>query len=299
MSRIAETFARLRADGRKALIPYITAGDPTPTVTVPLMHGLVKAGADILELGVPFSDPMAEGPVIQRAMERALAHRVSLLDTLAMVREFRRKDGETPIVLMGYLNPIEVLGYERFAVQAAGAGVDGVIVVDMPPEEAAGLAGALRRQRLDMIYLLAPTSSAARIQRIAAAAGGFIYYVSLRGVTGAAHLDVKEVAGKLRNIRAHTGLPLGVGFGINSPETAAQVATVADAVIVGSALVKRMEDRVTQPRKILTDVPAFVASLRAAMDKGRVAARRARSRRSASRGTRASVRVAVRTGGAR
>jgi tryptophan synthase alpha chain len=269
MSRIAERFQSLKADGRKALITYITAGDPVPAVTVPLLHGLVRAGADILELGVPFSDPMAEGPVIQRAMERALAHEVSLLDTLAMVRAFRRQDDTTPVVLMGYLNPIEVLGYERFAAEAARAGVDGAIVVDMPPEEADELARALRARQLDMIYLLAPTSSSERIARIAAAASGFIYYVSLRGVTGAAHLDVREVGARLRAIRAHTGLPLGVGFGIHSPEAAAAVSTVADAVIVGSALVKRMEERVAKPKTIVADVPAFVARLRAAMDKAR------------------------------
>lgn len=269
MARIEDCFARLRAQGRKALITYVTAGDPVPTVTVPLLHGLVRAGADILELGVPFSDPMAEGPVIQRAMERALAHEVSLRDTFAMVHEFRQKDRTTPVVLMGYLNPIEVLGYERFAAEAARAGVDGVIIVDMPPEEADELARVLRGRQLDMIYLLAPTSSSERIARIAAAASGFIYYVSLRGVTGAAHIDVREVGARLKAIRAHTGLPLGVGFGIHGPEAAAEIATVADAVIVGSALVKRMEERVSKPKTIIADVPAFVARLRAAMDKAR------------------------------
>jgi tryptophan synthase alpha chain len=279
MSRIEDTFARLRAQGRKALIPYITAGDPTPAVTVPLMRRLVEAGANILELGVPFSDPMADGPVIQRATERALVHRVSLTDVLGMVREFRRKDQETPVVLMGYLNPVEVMGYARFAREAVAAGVDGVLTVDLPPEEAEPLVEQLRKQRLDAIFLLAPTSGLDRIQTIASTASGFIYYVSLRGVTGAAHLDVKEVAARVKDIRAHTGLPIGVGFGIRDPESAAQVARVADAVVVGSAVVKRMEERVSKPKSILTDVPAFVASLREAMDGKTVSVRTAGGRR--------------------
>jgi tryptophan synthase alpha chain len=267
MSRLGQRFSELKRAGRKALIPYITAGDPQPWVTVPLLHALVKAGADILELGVPFSDPMADGPVIQRATERALEHKISLTQVLAMVREFRTKDDTTPVVLMGYLNPVEVMGYERFAKSAAEAGVDGVLTVDMPPEEAGDLVRVLRAQGLDTIFLLAPTSSEDRVRRIAEAASGFIYYVSLRGVTGAAHLDMNEVAAKLKDIRARTRLPLGVGFGIGSPEAAAAMAGVADAVIVGSAIVKRMEERVQQPEQILTDIPAFLAGLRAAMDR--------------------------------
>ena len=266
MSRIAEKMQVLQQQGRRALIPYIAAGDPEPWITVPLMHALVKNGADILELGVPFSDPMADGPVIQRAAERALKHRISLTNVLAMVREFREKDKTTPVVLMGYLNPIEVLGYARFAQEAAAAGVDGVLTVDLPPEEADGFQPAMKGQGLDTIFLLAPTSPAERIKLIAKAASGFIYYVSLRGVTGAANLDVREVAAKLKEIRAHTKLPLGVGFGIGSPEAAAQVAEFADAVIVGSAVVKRMEEMAANPDKILTEVPAFIARLREAMD---------------------------------
>ena len=212
------------------------------------MHALVKAGADILELGVPFSDPMADGPVIQRASERALKNHISLQDVLGMVREFRLKDDTTPVVLMGYLNPIEVTGYERFASQAAAAGVDGVLTVDLPPEEAVAFTPALRQHNLDAIFLLAPTSNVERIERIAAAASGFIYYVSLRGVTGAAHMDVNEVEAKLKTIRRHTRLPLGVGFGINSPEIAATMARIADAVIVGSAIVKRIEGTGRQSR---------------------------------------------------
>src|SRR3989344_972172 len=184
MSRIAERFKSLKAAGRKALIPYVTAGDPLPRITVPLMHALVRAGADIVELGVPFSDPMADGPVIQRATERALVHGVSLRDVLAMVREFRQTDAATPVVLMGYLNPVEVMGYERFAADAAAAGVDGVLLVDLPPEEAGEVPPVLRRHGLDQVFLLAPTSPAGRIRRIAGVASGFIYYVSLRGVTG-------------------------------------------------------------------------------------------------------------------
>ncbi len=266
MSRIAQQFQTLKQQGRRALIPYIAAGDPEPWVTVPLMHALVKSGADILELGVPFSDPMADGPVIQRAAERALKHQISLTKVLAMVREFRQKDKTTPVVLMGYLNPVEVMGYERFAAAAAEAGVDGVLTVDLPPEEASGLQKALQGHGLDAIFLLAPTSPAERIKLIAGAASGFIYYVSLRGVTGAANLDLREVAARLKEIRGHTKLPLGVGFGIGSPETAAQVAEFADAVVVGSAVVRRMEEMAAIPDKILTEVPAFIALLRGAMD---------------------------------
>ncbi len=273
MSRLEEMFARLRARGRKALIPYITAGDPAPAITVPLMHRLVAAGADILELGVPFSDPMADGPVIQRAAERALLKKTSLTDVLSMVRAFRKKDKQTPVVLMGYLNPVEVMGYARFARAAALAGVDGVLTVDLPPEEALPLVTELRKQRVDAIFLLAPTSDLDRIRAVASVASGFIYYVSLRGVTGAAHLDTKEVASRVKDIRAHTGLPIGVGFGISDAQSAAEVAKIADAVVVGSAIVKRMEERVSKPKKILSDVPAFVGSLRAAMDRGQPAIR--------------------------
>jgi tryptophan synthase alpha chain len=267
MSRIAQKFEALKQDGRRALIPYITAGDPAPWVTVPLMHALVKSGADVLELGVPFSDPMADGPVIQRAAERALKHGISLAQVLKIVREFRDKDNLTPVVLMGYLNPIEAMGYTRFATEAADAGVDGVLTVDLPPEEAEALQSALKPRHLDTIFLLSPTSPAERIKLIARAASGFIYYVSLRGVTGAANLDVREVTAKLKEIRAHTKLPLGVGFGIGSPEAAAEVAAVADAVIVGSAVVRRMEEMAAKPDKILNEVPAFIARLREAMDR--------------------------------
>jgi tryptophan synthase alpha chain len=244
------------------------------------MHALVKAGADVIELGVPFSDPMADGPVIQRAAERALRHAISLTRVLGMVREFRTQDPATPIVLMGYLNPIEVMGYERFAAAAARAGVDGVLTVDLPPEEAAPLKDTLTSHGLDAIFLLAPTSPPARIRLIAGAASGFIYYVSLRGVTGAAHLDIAEVEQRLRAIRSETRLPVGVGFGIGTPEAAAAVAAFADAVIVGSAIVRRMEDLAAQPDKILAEVPGFLSGLRTAVDR---ATRMAQPARGANR----------------
>ncbi len=267
MSRLKSKFAFLEESGRKALIPFVTAGDPQPDVTVDLMHALVAAGADILELGVPFSDPMAEGPVIQRACERALAHNVSLRDVLAMVQNFRQKDTQTPVVLMGYLNPIEVMGYETFAREAAAAGTDGVITVDLPPEEAQDYLIAFNKHGLDPVFLLAPTSTKERISRIAAVAGGFVYYVSLKGVTGASNLDMNEVRAKLGEIRKQVSLPLAVGFGIKDAESAAAVAQVADAVVVGSALVNRIADLADQPDKILEIVPAFLSTLRAAMDK--------------------------------
>jgi tryptophan synthase alpha chain len=266
MSRLSERFALLRKSNRRALIPYIAAGDPQPWVTVPLMHAFVKEGADIIEIGVPFSDPMADGPVIQRAAERALKHGISMSHVFNMVREFRKQDAATPVVLMGYLNPIEAMGYERFAQEASVAGVDAALTVDLPPEESTDLTEALKKHGLDAIFLLAPTSSRERIARIAAAASGFIYYVSLRGVTGAAHLDVGEVGDKLKEIKRQTRLPVGVGFGINTPEMAAQMAQLADAVVVGSAIVKRMEALATEPERLLADVPLFLGSLRAAMD---------------------------------
>ncbi|GMQ91355.1 MAG: tryptophan synthase subunit alpha [Gammaproteobacteria bacterium] len=266
MSRIETRFADLKQRGRKALIPFITAGDPAKDITVTLMHILVQSGADLLELGVPFSDPMADGPVIQHASERALVNGVSLRDVLAMVAEFRKKDNDTPVILMGYLNPIEALGYAEFADLARQAGVDGALTVDLPPEEGQELVAALQQQGLDTIYLLAPTSTAERIQRIADMASGFLYYVSLKGVTGAGNLDLSEVRQRLDSIRRHTGLPLGVGFGINSPEIAAEVSTFADAVVVGSAIVKRIAEYESSPDVIMKELQTFVGALRQAMD---------------------------------
>ena len=266
MSRIATRFAELRQQQRKALIPYVTAGDPQPSVTVPLLHAMVAAGADLLEIGVPFSDPMADGPVIQAACERALKHHVTLHQVLDMVHKFRQQDTSTPVILMGYLNPIEVWGYTEFAAAAADAGVDGVLTVDLPPEEAEELVSALRSQNLDEIFLLAPTSGEERIRRISEAASGFVYYVSLKGVTGANRLDVDAVAGKLAEIRQYTELPVGVGFGIRDAESAAQVAAVADAVVVGSILVSQIAERSSQPDSIAPALAATVAELRSGID---------------------------------
>lgn len=266
MSRIPERFETLGRQGRTALIPFVTAGDPAPSITVPLMHAMVAAGADLIELGVPFSDPMAEGPIIQRASERALVHHVGLHDVLDMVRAFRVDDAETPVILMGYLNPIEVMGYGKLAAGASDAGVDGMLVVDAPPEETRDLVSALREAQLDLIYLLAPTSTEERIGKIADVASGFVYYVSVKGVTGAGHLDVDEVASKLAPIRRLIDLPVGVGFGIKDAETAARVAGVADAVIVGSAIVGRIEALVDAPERIPAAVSDFLRGLRAAID---------------------------------
>ncbi|MBU0498909.1 MAG: tryptophan synthase subunit alpha [Gammaproteobacteria bacterium] len=270
MSRIQKRFEELAGKGRTALIPYITAGDPHPDLTVGLMHTLVEAGADILELGVPFSDPMADGPVIQKAAERALVHGVSLRDVLTLVHAFRQKDGDTPVVLMGYLNPVEVMGYAAFAAAAATAGVDGVLTVDMPPEESEELVAALKSQGIDPIYLLAPNSDAGRIERICNLASGFVYYVSIKGVTGAAHFDIEPVRAKLAEIKAQTALPVGVGFGIKDAETAAAVAGVADAVVVGSAIVSRIAALADDPVALTGELRAFTASLRTAMDQERL-----------------------------
>ena len=270
MSRLAARFAQLKSAGKSALVPYITAGDPCKQATVPLMHALVKAGADALELGVPFSDPSADGPVIQAACERALAAGTTLKDVLAMVREFHTRDRQTPVILMGYLNPMEAMGVEAFAIAAGGAGVDGVLTVDMPPEEAEPLAGLLRAQGIDPIFLLAPTTDAVRARRIAETASGFVYYVSLKGVTGAARLDVEAVRERLAGIRRHTALPVGVGFGVRDATTAAALAGVADAVIVGSAIVGRIAELRGDPVRMTEEVSGFVAGLRRAMDEARI-----------------------------
>ncbi len=268
MSRIKGCFEALKAENRKALIPFVTAGDPNPAVTVPLMHAMVEAGADLLELGVPFSDPMAEGPAIQKACERALEHGTSLSDVLAMVSEFRQTNTTTPVILMGYMNPVEIMGYQPFATAAAEAGVDGLLTVDMPPEEAGELLAALKGVEIDPIFLLAPTTIDARIAKICAETSGFVYYVSLKGVTGAANLDVGSVKAKVAQIRGHTDLPIGVGFGIRDAETAQRVAAVADAVVVGSAVVNRVADNAESPEKINGAVAALLREMRSAMDAG-------------------------------
>lgn len=267
MSRIKARFSALKKQHRKALIPYITAGDPFPELTVTLMHAMVDAGADIIELGVPFSDPMADGPVIQAACERALRHNVSLASILELVASFRTLDQQTPVVLMGYLNPVEIMGYERFAGLAAEAGVDGVLTVDLPPEEAHDLVMALKGVDIDPIFLVAPTSNRARIEAICEAGSGFVYYVSLKGVTGASTLDVASVERKLREIREYTSDPIGVGFGIKDAASAAHIAQLADAVVVGSALVKRIQANEDRPVSIKTELAEVLKPMREAMDK--------------------------------
>lgn len=237
MSRIAQRFQALSQQGRKALLTYVVAGDPHPALTVPLLHELVAAGADIIELGVPFSDPMSEGQIIQLGHERALAHEVSLSRVLEMVREFRRDDSDTPLLLMGYANPVEHMGHAAFADAASAAGVDALLTVDVPPEEVADLNAELRRVGMDNIFLVAPTTPEQRIARIAAEASGFIYYVSLKGVTGAGHLDTQDVARHVGVIRQHCSLPVAVGFGIKDGDSARRVAAEADGAVVGSALV--------------------------------------------------------------
>lgn len=264
MPRIEATFERLAREKRKALIPYVTAGDPEPRVTVPLLHALAEAGADIIELGVPFSDPMADGPVIQRSGERALKNRVGLEQVLGFVAEFRKSDSRTPVVLMGYANPIEAMGTTHFVETAAEAGVDGVLVVDYPPEESTELASLLRAHGMDMIFLLAPTSTDARIEQVARLASGYIYYVSLRGVTGAKHLDLEEVAAKLPVIRGKTRLPVGVGFGIRDGETARAVAKIADAVVIGSRIIQEMEQ--ASPQACVERGAALLREIRRAID---------------------------------
>ena len=264
MSRIAQTFSQLSAQGRKGLIPFFTAGDPYPEMTVDLMHALVKGGSNVIELGVPFSDPMADGPVIQRASERALAKKVGLRTVLEYVRAFRTTDSTTPVVLMGYANPIERMGVEAFAKAASEAGVDGVLVVDYPPEECEAFANTMRAAGIDPIFLLAPTSTEARIAQIARVASGYIYYVSLKGVTGAATIDLDAVAARIPQIRQHARLPVGVGFGIRDAATARAISGVADAVVIGSRIVQLLEEAPReQAVQYLTD---FIAEIRQALD---------------------------------
>jgi tryptophan synthase alpha chain len=264
MSRIADTFNKLRSQGRKALIPYVTAGDPFADATPQIMAAMARAGADVIELGVPFSDPMADGPVIQQASERALARGIGLSHCLQMVRDFRKLDDTTPVVLMGYANPVERWGALRFVADAKAAGVDGVLIVDYPPEACEDFANALKQQQIDPIFLLAPTSTDERIARTAKVASGYVYYVALKGVTGAGHLDVSGVASMLPRIRRHVSLPVGVGFGIRDAASAKAVAEVADAVVIGSALVQRLESQSRD--KVADSAAAFVAEIRAALD---------------------------------
>ncbi|QSA97093.1 tryptophan synthase subunit alpha [Methylococcus sp. EFPC2] len=266
MSRISAKLDTLKSQGRKALIPFITAGDPNPDFTVPTLHAMVEAGADIIELGVPFSDPMADGPVIQKASERALAHKTSLRKVLGMVEEFRKQDAETPIVLMGYLNPVESLGYAAFVTAAKKAGVDGVLTVDMPPEESGELISLLNQAEVAPIFLLAPNSTPERIRKMGQLGSGYLYYVSLKGVTGASHLDLGDVERKLEEIRSLTSLPVGVGFGVKNAETAGAVAKLADAVVVGSALVSKIESAGDDTDLARNEITALLRELRAALD---------------------------------
>jgi tryptophan synthase alpha chain len=264
MSRIQSTFATLNQSGKKALIPYITAGDPHPQKTVEMMHALVKAGANLIELGVPFSDPMADGPVIQRATERALVYKVGLRSVLAMVKEFRQQDDQTPIVLMGYANPIEAMGVEKFADAAKDAGVDGVLTVDYPPEECVGFNDLLKARGIDPVFLLSPTTEKSRVDLIVQQASGFVYYVSLKGVTGAKNLDIDEVADRVAAIRKQTNLPVGVGFGVRDAATAKAVAEIADAVVVGSRMVQTIETSTVD--NVVANLTALTVELRAAID---------------------------------
>ncbi|SEQ77215.1 tryptophan synthase, alpha chain [Nitrosomonas sp. Nm51] len=264
MNRIAQTFSVLQSNHKKALIPFITAGDPAPALTVELMHSLVNAGSDIIELGVPFSDPMADGPTIQRSSERALKHRVGLHDVLSMVSEFRKENMRTPVVLMGYANPVEAMGYKYFAAQAEKAGIDGVLTVDYPPEECEEWVRCLEQHGLDTIFLLSPTSTQSRIAQVAKLAKGYIYYVSLKGVTGASHLDLKSVALRLEELRAVISIPIGVGFGIRDGKTAGAVAKLADAVVIGSRIIEEIEH--SPQNKLLSNVAELVARMREAID---------------------------------
>jgi tryptophan synthase alpha chain len=264
MSRIEATFNALAQSGRKALIPYFTAGHPSRELAVPLMHALARNGADVIELGVPFSDPMADGPVIQRSSEAALALGVGMGDVLGWVSEFRRDDARTPIVLMGYMNPIERMGVESFAVQSARAGVDGVLVVDQPPEEAGQFVSILRAHQIDPIFLLAPTSTPKRIAQVGEMASGYVYYVSLKGVTGSGTLDTDAVEAMLPRIRQHVSVPVGVGFGIRDAETAKAISRVADAVVIGSRLIQLID--AAPEGQINTVASDFLRGIRQALD---------------------------------
>jgi tryptophan synthase alpha chain len=264
MSRIQGRFEALAKAKRKALIPYIMAGDPHPSLTVPLLHGLVEAGADIIEFGVPFSDPMADGPVVQRSGERALKHGVGLKDVLSLVKQFREKDKTTPMVLMGYANPIEAMGVEKFAAAAKAAGIDGVIVVDYPPEECLEFSALMKKSDIDPVFLLAPTSTQKRIDEVARSGSGYLYYVSLRGVTGAANIDISEIKEKIPLIRKATKMPIGVGFGIRDAESAKRIAQTADAVVIGSRIIQEIEGG--RPEEAVTRVKNFLQPIRQALD---------------------------------
>ena len=264
MSRIQQTLDNLKKQNKKALIPFITAGFPDPALTVPLMLALVEGGADIIELGVPFSDPMADGPVIQHATEVALSKGMTLEKLLDLVKIFRQRDTMTPVVLMGYANPIERMGADVFVEKAVASGVDGVLVVDYPPEEAADFAARIRVAGMDMIFLLAPTSTDERIRQVGRMAGGYLYYVSLKGVTGSGNLDVGEVTSRIEKIRKYVTIPVGVGFGIRDAATARALGSVADAVVIGSRIIQELDK--TAPENAVDALRAFMTDIRKALD---------------------------------
>jgi tryptophan synthase alpha chain len=264
MSRIQACLAALAANNKKGLIPFITAGDPDTELTLPLMHALVEGGADIIELGVPFSDPMADGPVIQRASERALLKGVGLRDVLEMVKQFRSTNQTTPVVLMGYANPIERMGQEQFIHAASEAGVDGVLVVDYPPEECEYFAENMHKNGMDTIFLLAPTSTDERIAQVGKIATGYVYYVSLKGVTGSGAIDLDAVATMIPRIKKHVNVPVGVGFGIRDGETAKAIASVSDAVVIGSRIIQELEN--APKEQAVAAVQSFITGIRSALD---------------------------------
>ena len=264
MSKIKTTFLRLKSENKKALIPFITAGDPHPDMTVKMLHALVESGADMIEVGIPFSDPMADGPVIQRASERALANNVGIKKTIQLVKEFRKQDTNTPIILMGYVNPIEAIGIEHFVGLIKDADVDGVITVDYPPEESKAFVALLKKQDIDSIFLLSPTTENSRIKLITEQATGFLYYVSLKGVTGSANIDINQVSERVNNIKKYSDLPIAVGFGVRDAETAKQVALISDAVVIGSRIINEVEnstqeDLLGRIRGLLSEIKSAIS----------------------------------------
>ena len=267
MSRIQNYFKSLKASNKKALIPFITAGDPHPSETVKLMHALVTSGADMIELGIPFSDPIADGPVIQRASERALKNSVGITSTIKLAAEFRKENKDTPVILMGYANPIEATGIDNFIDLINDAGVDGVITVDYPPEEASVFVSKLRKYDIDSIFLLSPTTDDDRIKLIVDQASGFLYYVSLKGVTGSANIDIQQVADRVKNIQKHTDLPIAVGFGVRDAKTANEVALVSDAVVIGSRIVREIED--ADPDNLIPKINSLMTEIKSAIDSKR------------------------------
>jgi tryptophan synthase alpha chain len=267
MSRIQSYFKSLKESNKKALIPFITAGDPHPSKTVKLMHALVTSGADMIELGIPFSDPIADGPVIQRASERALKNSVGITSTIKLAAEFRKENKDTPVILMGYANPIEAIGIDNFIDLINDAGVDGVITVDYPPEESSVFVSKLRKYDIDSIFLLSPTTDDDRIKLIVDQASGFLYYVSLKGVTGSANIDIQQVADRVKNIQKHTDLPIAVGFGVRDAKTANEVALVSDAVVIGSRIVREIED--ADPDNLIPKINSLMTEIKSAIDSKR------------------------------